>query len=174
MIPAPEAVRLKVARPERGNGMVRLTSRVRGGSGGASWDSRRVRGLELAPAPSTDDGNANGSEEAVGPTRPGPSGVKLVPRKRVMTPPVPSGMSRVRSRTSSTTRRTSRRAVRVSLDPVRPSADRPVTCIDTALAVVARTSLMVPWLAGPGNRSWCWPGSPKPQLSTAATGSEAS
>src|SRR4029453_9491631 len=104
----------------------------------------------------------------------GPGGVGLVPRRGGVIPPVPSGMSRVRSRTSSTTRRTSRRAVMVSLDPARPSADRPATCIETALAVAGRKSLMVPSLAGPGNRSCCWVGPPNPQLSTAVTGSEAS
>jgi hypothetical protein len=174
VIPAAVTSRPRVVCPERGNGMVRLTAWVRGGSGGTSWTSRRNSGPELAPAPSTDGGNANGSEEALGPARPGPRGVMLVPRKRVAIPPVPWGMSRVRSRTSSTTRRTSRRAVMVSLDPSRPSADRPVTCIETALTVVARTSLTVPSPAGPGNRSRCWSGSPNPQLSTALTGSEAS
>ena len=42
------------------------------------------------------------------------------------------------------------------------------------MAVVGRTSLMVPSEAGPGNLSRFWVGSPKPQLSTAETGSEAS
>ena len=84
---------------------------------------------------------------------PGPSGVKVVPRKPVAIPPVPLGMSRVRAWTSSTTCRTSRRALRVSLVPVRPSADWPVTRIETERVVLARTSLMLPWAAGPGNWS---------------------
>src|SRR5204862_436063 len=81
-IPAPVTSRLRVACPERGNGMVRLAARVRGGSGGTSWNSRRNSGPKLAPAPSTDGGNVNGSEEAVGPARSGPRGGRLVPRKR--------------------------------------------------------------------------------------------
>ena len=58
--------------------------------------------------------------------------------------------------------------------PVRPSAVWPVTRIETALVVLARTSLTVPWAAGPGNWSWCPLGPPNPQRSTAEIGSEAS
>ena len=62
----------------------------------------------------------------------------------------------------------------MSLLPVRPSADWPVTRIETGRVVRAMASLMLPWAAGPGNWSW-WPlGPPNPHWSTAETGSQAS
>ena len=174
MSPMEVTSRLRVTWPESGKGIERLTARVRCGLG-ATWETnRRVSGPERCPGPSRVEGNAYGPEEAVGPGSPGPIGVRVAPWKLVAIPPVPLGMSRVRACTSSTTCRTTRRAVRVPLVPVRPSADWPVTRIETARVVLARRSFRVPWLAGPANRSWFPLGPPNPQSSTAEIGSEAS
>jgi hypothetical protein len=62
----------------------------------------------------------------------------------------------------------------VPLTPWRPSAARPITRIETDLVVLARGTVAVPCLDGPGKATWLPLGPPKPQASTAETGWEAS